>query len=543
MRLKLADTLVNGLGAGKNAEVIKKAKHIAQWDPFDPQSSANFFDPHWMFGRVLEDGIDIIIGNPPYIGQKGHKELFQEILPTSLGQRFHQRRMDLFYFFFHLALDILKDDGHCSFITTNYFITATYADKLRLDFKNRATILRITNFNELKIFESAAGQHNAVTFLKKGTSSNQIAEIAFTSKTGSANEVILKAIISGEDEETKYRQINQAELYEGNQSYIRMTSNTGSETDPVMLILEKVAQSGTPLGEITKVSQGIVTGADRLKEKYNKRYPDSGFTVGEGIFVLSTEECENKGIPLNSKHVRPWFKNSDIEKYFVNETPSRWVIYYKDEKTKQPIETSILKHFKRFENVLTDRLSVCKKNIFQWNIVSKWINRGEYYLLFYPRKPEIFDEEKIVVPQRSYVNTFGYTYKPWYASADVYFINITNKDIDLKFILALLNSKLYFAWLYYKGKRKGEMMELYQKPLSEIPIKVISRQKQKPFIDLVDKILEKKKSNLKSDTANLETEIDKLAYSLYSLSPNEIKDILDALPKERHRGITDFESE
>jgi hypothetical protein len=240
-----------------------KAKHIAEWDPFD-QASADFFDPHWMFGRSLAEGVDIVIGNPPYIGQKGHKEIFQKILPTSLGARFHQRRMDLFYFFFHLALDVLKNGGHCAFITTNYFITATYADKLRLDLKNRAAILKLTNFNELKIFESAAGQHNAVTFFRKGVSANQVAETAVTSKTGSADETILRDIISGEDSETQYRRVKQTDLYEGSQHYIRMVSNEESKSDPIMAILAKVAQCGTPLGDIAEACQGIVTGCNKV---------------------------------------------------------------------------------------------------------------------------------------------------------------------------------------------------------------------------------------------------------------------------------------
>ena len=35
----------------------KKAQHVAEWDPFDPQASADFFDPHWMFGRPLSLGL------------------------------------------------------------------------------------------------------------------------------------------------------------------------------------------------------------------------------------------------------------------------------------------------------------------------------------------------------------------------------------------------------------------------------------------------------------------------------------------------------
>ncbi len=66
LRVKLAETIVNGLGAKKNADITQKARHVAEWDAFDPQSSADFFDPHWMFGRSLKDGFDIVIGNPPW---------------------------------------------------------------------------------------------------------------------------------------------------------------------------------------------------------------------------------------------------------------------------------------------------------------------------------------------------------------------------------------------------------------------------------------------------------------------------------------------
>lgn len=49
----------------------KKAQHVADWDPFDPQASSDFFDPHWMFGRSLTNGFDLVIGNPPYLRIQG----------------------------------------------------------------------------------------------------------------------------------------------------------------------------------------------------------------------------------------------------------------------------------------------------------------------------------------------------------------------------------------------------------------------------------------------------------------------------------------
>ncbi len=62
LRQDLATVLAESLGYISSA----KSKHLADWDPFDPQCSADFFDAHWMFGRSLTEGFDIVIGNPPY---------------------------------------------------------------------------------------------------------------------------------------------------------------------------------------------------------------------------------------------------------------------------------------------------------------------------------------------------------------------------------------------------------------------------------------------------------------------------------------------
>jgi hypothetical protein len=67
------------------------------------------------------------------------------------------------------------------------------------------------------------------------------------------------------------------------------------------------------------------------------------------------------------------------------------------------------------------------------------------------------------------------------------------------------------------------MLELYQKPLSEIPIKRIAPDEQKPYIKLVERILAAKQRDAEADTSALEREIDELVYALYGLTPEEIK--------------------
>jgi len=134
-----------------------------------------------------------------------------------------------------------------------------------------------------------------------------------------------------------------------------------------------------------------------------------------------------------------------------------------------------------------------------------------------------FDKPKIVSPQRSYLNTFAYTEKRWYASADVYFISDKLKEMPLKYYLGILNSKLVYFWLYNRGKRKGDMLELYLTPLSEIPIPLDKSNNSHEILKLVDNIIEKKKENPLLDTIYLENKIDELVYKLYDLTEEEIK--------------------
>ena len=81
------------------------------------------------------------------------------------------------------------------------------------------------------------------------------------------------------------------------------------------------------------------------------------------------------------------------------------------------------------------------------------------------------------------------------------------------------------------------MLELYQKPLSEIPIKKISHAAQKPFIALVDKILEITSAedydpkNPPVEQKELEKQIDKMVYELYGLTEEEIKIVEDSSKK------------
>ncbi len=472
------------------------------------------FDFEIYFSEVFhkEGGFDVVIANPPYVGEKGNKLVFREIKAGPL-KSFYQRKSDLFYYFFHAAINIAKDKGSVAFITTNYYPTATQGLKLRLDLKSRTSILKLINFNEVKIFDSALGQHNMVTVLAKSKHDNARCGSCITQRTGWVTPAVLHSIMRGADTETAYSQVKQLDLYEGANAYIRFGGVEGSSNDPTQAILAKLQIGSSNLGTLCNVNQGILTGVDKIKPSHLQRFPQSGFETGNGVYVVSADEKSqlDPDLPV----FRPWFKNSDIRCYFTHNVPHEFVIY-----ATRDMELSkssrLYRHFLKCEKVIKARNQ-------DRGEMQAALKSGKWWVIFAARRGVNFEGPKIVSPQRSHNNTFGYNEVPWYASADVYFITAKKPSVALKFVLALLNSKLYYVWLYFKGKRKGEMLELYQMPLSEIPIKLVSAQEQKAFIAIVDTILAAKQRDVEADTSGLERKIDKLVYALYDLTPEEIQ--------------------
>lgn len=488
---------------------------LATWEPFTHKTTP-WFDPEWMFG--IKDGFDIVIANPPYVGIKKNSSLFDPIRKSPLGKYF-TGRSELFYFFFHLALDVCKDNSIVCFISTDYYPTATYGNLLRNDMKQRSAILSLIDFDELKIFESALGQHNMITILKKTEDKSYIARNAVTKRTGVANQDILNQIVEWNDVETNYYSITQNDIYDGPQNYIRPGGISG-DSNQFNRITQKISR-GEPLDTFCEVKQGLRTGADRVSRAHKKNYQINE-EYGNGIFVLTDDEvAEMKLNTIEKELVKSFFKNSDISKYHSAASSNLNVLYIngqineKDFKEKYP---NIYKHLSKFKDLITDIRNKNNEDVKEW------------FHLDRPREEKIFISPKIIAPQRSKTNTFGYNEIDWYASADVYYILQKNKDVSLKYVLALLNSKLFYLWLYDKGKRKGNMLELYQKPLSEIPILKISDKEQEPFIAIVDKILDLTKSEdflndieKQSKVKSYEKQIDQLVYSLYDLRPEEIK--------------------
>ena len=469
----------------------------------------------WFYDVFSQGGFDIVIANPPYIGEKGHKEIFQPVkLDAQLG-KFYLGKMDYFYFFFHFAFNTLNGKGVCTFITTNYYLTALGAKKLRRDIRERMKIRLLLNLGELKLFENAPGQHNIISSFAKDGNCNKCI-IIDVHKSGALNPKLFETILLHADRDTSYEIINQENIYDGNECYIRMHS--GMEDGRLSSILQKISSGNEKLGNIAEVNAGIMGGCDSIT-KHNLGYADESYIVshdikkGDGVFVLDKDNIRDRNRILDLDEFsfcKDFYKNSDIKKYSTSTFTSKLIIFSSSD-TPDRDQNIIKKSLQKYKPILTRIRMINNENIEYWH----QLRRGTAH-------PHVFTCEKIVCPQRSKTNTFGYNDVDWYASADVYFITKPEKAYELKYILGLLNSKLYYMWLYNKGKRKGESLELYQKPLSEIPIKLVNANQQKEIVNIINTILAAKKKNPQSDTSKEEKKIDDLVYKLYGLTEEEI---------------------
>lgn len=444
---------------------------------------------------------DIVIANPPFLGEKGNKDIFQKVKEGPLG-KYYKGKMDLLYFFFHLALDVSKTGGEIAFITTNYFSTAFGAKKLREDLKGRAAISKIINLNESKIFDTAIGQHNMITFLKKWIDVKLTVQVAVSKRKGLISENMLQHILDFRDKETRYYILEQKDLYYGKEFYLRIAAE--NLQDSILRNFDKIKKNGMLLGEICEISNGVQTQADFLSKKKFEKRNERHTQVGDGIYVLDENNPRDLNVikeilksPIERKFLKPFYKNSDIVKYSSNIKTSKWLIYI----NKNSIDINelpiISKHLNKFKTIIGES---------SYN--APYLHR--------PKNESIFIGPKIIAPQRCKTNILGFNETAWYASADVYFITSKNAEFDLKYILALLNSKVYYHWLYNMGKRKGEYLELYNKPLSEVPIIKASMDKQKSIVDLVDMIITQSdniEENL-SEINNLQNEIDDFVYKM-----------------------------
>lgn len=461
------------------------------------------FEWRFEFPEILDDdgnfkGFDLIIGNPPYIKENDNKELFT----NTKKLRTYQGKMDIWYHFVGRGFDILKNNGYLAFIATNNWVTNSGAKKLRNIVLEESQILSLVDFSSFMVFDSASIQTMIMSFQKTKPPKNYEFHFAkITTQTPIYEDVInlLK------NEKTQNNEILKINLTP--KKFIDKTLNfTKSDYEE---LFNKIQKYGKFYLEEKEVANGIHPHYDFINNRINSNH-NFAFKIGQGIFGLSEEEKEKlKLTKLENNLVKPYYDTQNFLKFFFKKNNHQWLIYT-NSSFKNPNSMddypNLKKHLDKFQNVIT--------------------SDNKPYGLHRARDEKFFTGSPRIVALRKCVGEpkFSYVDFDCYVSATFYVIK--TQRINVKYLTAILNSKLIAFWLKHKGKMQGNNYQIDKEPLLNIPIVTINSKNQKiadELINLVDEILKAKEQDKNANTQELENKINSLVYKLYNLTEDEIK--------------------
>ena len=423
------------------------AEKIAQWDPYDQNATAGWFDSEWMFG--LTEGFDVVIGNPPYINI--------ENLPVATKNYLFKNyqackgRTDIYIAFLEKSIAILGAKGIMAFILPYAFAMQKYGEKMRQILIENHTIREIVDASSYRIFE------NAVVYNIILTVGNHIGQ----------NQTKVRLHHSNADFDTRA-----GEEFLIDQHTFTELKDSRFETNPLIFdslkVKEKIWQQAVRFDQICLVAYGA-----RLNHRSKKLGKD--YYISQSPISGSKQFCEGK----------------NIERYMFSQ--EGWLNYRADEHY-NPMFPELFENQKlMFINVVKDRLRFA------------YDDKGFYnsHTIVNCVRLDLLSRATHISARRAF------------RSAD----NSLAKKYNYKFLLGVLNSD-FTNWYFRNFLSEG--LHFYPNDAKALPISDVTPEQQIPIIELVDQILDTKRTDSDADTSNPESEIDKLVYDLYNLTEDEI---------------------
>lgn len=479
----------------------------------DERYRINAFDWSSEFKDIIsKGGFDIVIGNPPYRRELDYKELMDEIAVTRFGKRFRAPRMDLWYYFVHRALELLKKGGVLSYIVNAYWMAGTGAERLIQALRTEAHIDEVFFLGKLQIFRDVAGQHMIFRATNGSSTAPTLVSLADDTNEGSAEPCVL----------------GKHPLHSFPKDHDQLYRNGKIDIQPPSDDFLSKLESGKPLKELGIVRQGIAENPAAINKKTNQRFGDK-WTIGQGVFVLSLSETRALKLPAKEKTIlRPYHELRDLGRYLIK-SPSAFLIY----STKQTCPDinafpGVREHLKRFRVVMEERRETRNQSNGWWH-------------LHWPRDESIWRSPKILSIQMARRPSFVPASTPTYVPFSVnVFVPFDTSGENINYITGLLNSRAMWAWFLHSAKRRGVGLEINGHVFESAPVRQIDPKNPKEkrirdkIIALVEQIINtnayfdaaktaQEKTQLRRQIDATDREIDQLVYELYGLTPEEAK--------------------
>lgn len=283
LRLSIA-TKLNEMGFISDSET----QQLASWDMFDQNASSLFFDPEWMFG--VKDGVDIVIGNPPY--GVSIKDEYRKSVVTCLG---NVPDYEIYYYFIQIAEKLIKDKGILSYIIPNTYLFNTFANKYRESILKKWNVLEILDCTKFPIFEKAVVR-NTINTWQKGACSNNPVGYRNTANINTFDELILK----------KREYISQNDLLAMNQNW-GLAFNLGQSA---VGIVHKISMCKNTVHQLfPQISQGLIA-----YDKYQ----------GQSIEIIKNRAFH---YTKYQNGLKEWLWGEDVTRYSVKWNKHEYIDY------------------------------------------------------------------------------------------------------------------------------------------------------------------------------------------------------------------------
>ena len=505
-------------------------------------------------GSDLNDSYDIIIGNPPYLGQNYNAEIFQNYVKKyPICAKYFVGNMDLFYFFIHLGILKLNPGGLLSFITTDYWITKSDKTGIKLlkpHILEDCYIIQYIDLRNLRIFKDATGQHNCIFILRKKTdqekqqSINKPIQVIQITKNGNPSQV---------DEKFNTMIFKQVLLRNNNRNIRRyrsaITNNDLKPNRSWNLLYPVEIKEIVDIIEKTCIHNGKIS---YLKDKFIVR--NGLIFIKDDIFILNEGknlkiEKQDAYIKINNKFIKitedekqrlkKIYKSKSIKPYGYTEGEHiGFAIYFnKNEFNTVNIEErnrfyeekypNLIQYLKQYKTELRNILVNAKENPNDYFFPRRGMfvrsNKNNSNESLIDLEPFYENDKKIFFKYISNDNVFGYSNSSYFATSDTYFLwpRLSEKPIDYVFILAYLNSKLVRFLFNAKNIRlkrsKTKLEDDLPIPSIENFISEIDRKK----ISLIKKLI-KQLIQSSGNRKEIQRRIDKLIFDLFRIKEKKI---------------------
>jgi adenine-specific DNA-methyltransferase len=470
------------------------ANMLAQWDPYDQNASAPFFDPEWMFG--IRDGFDIVIGNPPYIQLQKAYDATRKYADLYINEGYatFARRGDIYCLFYERGVELLRPNGILAYITSNKWMRAGYGKKLRDYFAKHTNPLLLIDLGP-GVFESAKVDTN-ILLLQRAPNQNRLRAFTYTDRTQSLRDAL-------QTHAAPMPPLTKDAWFIGGDAEHRLK--------------QKIEAIGKPLREWdVNIYYGIKTGLN------------DAFIIDTATRQRILDACKDDAERQRTEAIiKPILHGCDIKRY-TYEWKGLWVILAKFGFYKEAhLYPAVVAHLSQYEQALKNR-GQCRYGRTGKHSIADY--PGQHHWLELDNNPRDeylaeFEKEKVVYSEIVREPQFHYDTEQFFVEATAFLMT----GSQTKYLCALLNSKpvAFFFKRYYAGGGLGEEGYRYKKAfLENLPIPTLTPQNQSLVSQieaLVDAILARKRGNPHADTRDLERDIDQLVYRLYDLSPDEIR--------------------